>query len=371
MGPTMKTHYFSWVPSLVLLIPSLSFSAVIYNKDGNIVDLYGKLIAKEIYKEDTSHTRKEAGFGSIGFRGQTQISHKLTGFGQWEYRAYTNAAEDETQTTETRLAFAGLKYQRIGSVDYGYNNGILYDVGSLTDMAPSWSAMTWTGSVNRNFMNSRSEGVLTFRSSEFLGISDRLSVGVQFQAKNESNDIYTDNGNGIGYSLGYDVIEGMTVIAAYSNSARTSEQRADGKGNNAESWAVGAKYDANSVYLATLYSETSNTTRTGSTGKAGVANKTRSIEALAQYVFKSGFRPSIGWFHTRGYDLSPEGSFKGGESDLAHYIELGVSYNFNPNFRVYIDYYINLLNESSEYVTQVGGLNGNDNMTALNMSYYF
>ncbi|WP_336749718.1 porin [Pantoea vagans] len=367
----MKRSLFPLTLSVILLLPSISYSAVVYNKDGNLFDLYGKLVAKEIYVEDSSHTRKEAGFGSIGFKGQTQISSNLTGFGQWEYRAYTNAAEDDTQTTETRLAFAGLKYQGLGSVDYGYNNGILYDVGSLTDMAPSWSAMTWTGSLNKNFMNSRSEGVLTFRSNDLLGLYDKISVGVQLQGKNETNSVYTANGNGIGYSLGYEITDGLKLIGAYSNSSRTSEQREDGKGNRAESWAVGAKYDANRIYLATLYSETRNTTRTGSTGLAGFANKTSNFEFLAQYLLESGFRPSVGWFHTRGYDLTPVGSFNGGDADLANYIELGVSYNFNPNFRVYIDYYINLLDEGTAYVKQVGGLNGNDNMTALNMSYYF
>lgn len=367
----MKKNFISFAAPLLLLIPALSYSAVVYNKDGNIVDLYGKLVAKEIYKEDRNHTRKEAGFGSIGFKGQTQITNKLTGFGQWEYRAYTNAAEDETQTTETRLGFAGLKYQGIGSVDYGYNNGILYDVGSLTDMAPSWSAMTWTGSYNKNFMNSRSEGVLTFRSNDFFGLSENLSLAVQLQGKNETSNLYTSNGKGIGYSLGYEIIDGLKLIGAYSNSDRTIEQQEDGKGNKAESWAVGVKYDANSLYLASVYAETRNTTRTGSTGDAGFANKTRSIEVLAQYIFESGLRPSIGWFQTRGYDLMPVGAFNGGDADLANYIELGVSYNFNPNFRVYIDYYVNLLDEGTPYVKQVGGINGNDNMTALNMSYYF
>lgn len=357
--------------TFLFLSSTCSHAAVVYDKDGNVLDLYGKLVAKEIYKEDKSHTRKEAGFGSIGFKGQTQINNNLTGFGQWEYRAYTNAAEDGTQTTETRLGFAGLKYKGFGSVDYGYNYGILYDVGSLTDIAPSWSAMTWTGNYNNNFMNSRATGVLTFRSNDFFDQVDGLSVAVQVQGKNDTGSVDTSNGAGIGYSLGYEFVSGLKMIAAYSNSQRTSEQRADNKGKNAESWATGLKYDANRFYLAAVYAETRNTTRTGTSGTAGFANKTRNLEFLAQYAFDSGFRPSIAWFHTRGYDLTPSGSFSGGDADLSNYIELGLSYNFNPNFRVYIDYYINLLNTDSSYIREVGGINGNDNMTALNMSYYF
>lgn len=183
------------------------------------------------------------------------------------------------------MGFAGLKYQGIGSVDYGYNNGILYDVGSLTDMAPSWSAMTWTGSYNENFMNSRSEGVLTFRTRDFFGMIDGLSLGMQLQEKNETGSIYTSNGAGIGYSLSYEITSGFQIIGAYSNSDRTDEQQNVGKGSQAESWAIGAKYDANKIYLATVYSETRNTTRTGTAGDAGFANKSRNMEFLAQYLF--------------------------------------------------------------------------------------
>ncbi|WP_348250877.1 porin, partial [Salmonella enterica] len=75
------------------------------------------------------------------------------------------------------------------------------------------------------------------------------------------------------------------VTAAYSNSKRTKDQQdRDGNGDRAESWAVGAKYDANNVYLAALYADARNmcivVNRVTDTGEMG--NKTQNLEVVAQ-----------------------------------------------------------------------------------------
>lgn len=345
-------------------------AAIIYDKDGNKVDFYGKLVAKGKYSFSGGHTHKDSGFGSIGFKGQTKITDELVGYGQWEYRAYTNSYEGN-QSTETRIAFSGLQYENLGSVDYGRNYGILYDVESFTDLAPSHSAMTWGGNYGDNFMTSRAGGVLTYRNTNFFGLTDNFHFSVQYQGKNERSDVNTSNGDGAGYSVGYDFDSGISLIAAYSNSNRTTQQKLDGKGNKAEAWAAGMKYDANQVYLAAVYAETRNTTRTGSSGTAGFANKAENFEVIAQYAFDSGFRPSLSYVQTKGKDLTANGLFTGGDAYLAKFIEVGVSYYFNKNFKVYADYYINLLDEQSTYSRSVGGMNGSDDVMALNATYYF
>lgn len=355
---------------VVLLLSGTANAAVIYDKDGNKLDLYGKLVAKGKYSFSGGHAHKDAGFGSIGFKGQTQINDDLIGYGQWEYRAYTNSYEGN-QSTETRIAFSGLRYGDMGTVDYGRNYGIVYDVESFTDMAPSHSAMTWGGNYGDNFMTSRAGGVLTYRNSNMFGTVDGLHFGIQYQGKNEHSSVNTSNGDGVGYSLGYDADNGISVIAAYSNSNRTLNQKADGKGDKAESWATGIKYDANQIYLASVYAQTRNTTRTGSSGSAGFANKTENFEAIAQYQFLSGFRPSLSYVQTKGKDLAASGTFTGGDAWMAKYIEVGIIYYFNVNFKVYADYYINLIDKNSTYSQSVGGMNGNDDVLALNATYYF
>ena len=61
-------------------------------------------------------------YARIGLKGETQINDQLIGYGQWEYNMDASNVEG-SQTTKTRLAFAGLKAGEYGSFDYGRNYG--------------------------------------------------------------------------------------------------------------------------------------------------------------------------------------------------------------------------------------------------------
>ncbi|MFU0890676.1 porin [Kluyvera sichuanensis] len=355
-----------------LLVAGAANAAEIYNKDGNKLDLYGKVNAERDFTTSGDTSNSDGTYAQLGFKGETQINDQLVGFGQWEYRFMADNAESTPASNKNRLAFAGLKAGDAGSISYGRNYGIVYDVASYTDMAPSFSGMTWGGGHVDNYMTSRGTGRLTTRTRDFLGLVDGLSMGIQYQGKNDRTDVETSNGEGVGYSLGYDFGEGFGLIGSYSNSGRTGHQKLqDDVGDKAEAWGIGAKYDANNVYLATTYAETRNMTRTGPKGLDGAANKTQNFEIVAQYQFDFGLRPAISYVQTKGKDLAPEGTFAGGDADLAKFIQLGATYYFNKNFNVAVDYYFNLLNKNDAYTKEVGGINGNDDMMALMATYQF
>jgi outer membrane pore protein F len=351
-----------------LLVAGAANAAEIYNKTGNKLDFYGKVNGERDFVTSGDTNNADGTYAQIGFKGETQINNMLTGYGQWEYRAMANTPEG-SQANKTRLAFAGLKFTDAGAIDYGRNYGIVYDVGSYTDMAPSFSGMTWAGNHVDNFMTSRSTGLLTYRNSDFFGLVDGLHFGVQYQGKNDRGaDVKTSNGDGVGYSLGYDFGEGFGLIGSYSNSNRTVDQKKDENGDHAQAWGLGAKYDANNVYLAATYAETLNTTLDNA---GNFANKTQNFEVVAQYQFDFGLRPAISYVQTKGKDLPASGSFNGGDADLAKFIQVGGTYYFNKNFNMWADYYINLLDKDSDYAQSVGGINGNDDMAAVGVTYQF
>lgn len=51
-----------------------------------------------------------------------------------------------------------------------------------------------------------------------------LDFGLQYQAKREGYDPDKENGEGYGYSLSYQIAQGLTLTGAYSNSRRTQKQ---------------------------------------------------------------------------------------------------------------------------------------------------
>ncbi|PLY47959.1 porin [Lelliottia sp. F153] len=369
---------------LAIVIPALlaagaAHAAEIYNKDGNKLDLYGKVDGLHYFSDD-SGVDGDQSYVRIGFKGETQINDQLTGFGQWEYNVQANNTEGSSNQSWTRLGFAGLKFGDYGSFDYGRNYGVLYDVEGWTDMLPEFGGDTWAQSDV--YMTSRANGVATYRNSNFFGAVDGLNFALQYQGNNEGDgngnegtnngrDIRHENGDGYGMSTTYDFGMGFSAGAAYASSDRTTDQVNSGGGryaggDRAEAWTAGLKYDDHDIYLATMYSETRNMTIYGNSDDGGIANKTQNFEITAQYQFDFGLRPSISYLQSKGKDLSYNGNT---DKDLVKYADIGATYYFNKNMSTYVDYKINLLDEDDQFYKDSGI--STDDIVALGLVYQF
>jgi len=363
---------------LALVIPALlaagaAHSAEIYNKDGNKLDLYGKVDGLHYFSDDSSKNGDQS-YVRLGFKGETQINDQLTGYGQWEYNVQANNTEGTDNQSWTRLAFAGLKFANYGSFDYGRNYGVLYDVEGWTDMLPEFGGDSY--SQADNFMAGRANGVATYRNNDFFGLVNGLNFALQYQGKNENagsgegtnngdRSVRNANGDGFGLSTSYDFGMGISAAAAYTSSDRTNDQmtQTTAGGDKAEAWTTGLKYDANNIYLATMYSETRNMTPYGNGN--GVANKTQNFEVTAQYQFDFGLRPAVSFLMSKGKDLSNTD----GDKDLVKYADVGATYYFNRNMSTYVDYKINLLDEDDSFYSNRGI--STDDVVALGLVYQF
>lgn len=175
---------------------------------------------------------------------------------------------------------------------------------------------------------------------------DGLNVGAQYQGQDDTNsDPSKQHGNGYGFSLVYDNIadSGISAIAAYTNSSVTAQQKQKGwNGENAEFWGAGLKYDANAIYVATMYGESHNLIQD--------ADKAEHFEAMAAYVFDFGLRPNVAYVHARDNN----------NNDLTEYVALGTDYYFNKNIVADVGYKINLLDGKDS-----------DNQVAAGLTYQF
>ncbi len=369
---------------LALMIPALlmagaAHAAEIYNKDGNKLDLYGKVDGLHYFSDDASKDGDQT-YMRLGFKGETQINDMMTGFAQWEYNIQANNTEGSDNQSWTRLAFAGVKVGDYGSFDYGRNYGVLYDVEGWTDMLPEFGGDSYT--YADNFMTGRANGVATYRNTDFFGLVQGLNFAVQYQGNNEGsncdeygcsqegtnnrsdNNIRNQNGDGFGISTTYDFGMGFSAGAAYTSSDRTNDQVSAGTGaasqyaggDKADAWTAGLKYDANNIYLAAMYSETRNMAPIS----GGFANKAQNFEVVAQYQFDFGLRPSLGYVQSKGKDI--EGI---GDEDIVKYIDVGATYYFNKNMSAFVDYKINQIDDDNKLGVS------SDDIVALGMTYQF
>lgn len=379
--------------ALALVIPALlamgsAHAAEVYNKDGNKLDLYGKVDARHQFSDNAGDDGDQT-YVRLGFKGETQINSELIGYGQWEYNIQANNTESSSNQSATRLGFAGMKFGDYGSFDYGRNYGVVYDVEAWTDMLPVFGGDSYT--YTDNFMVGRTNGVATYRNTNFFGMADGLNFAIQYQGANEgSNGLFDqegtgnrgdgssmrkDNGDGWGISTTYDFGMGFNAGAAYASSDRTNEQQTGSTagGENADVWTVGLKYDANNIYLATMYSETRNMTPFGSNSNCSscIANKTQNFEVTAQYQFDFGLRPEISYLQSKGKDLTQEFAPNSdwNDKDLVKYVSIGANYYLNKNFSTYVDYKINLLDGDDDFY-QAAGIS-TDDVVGIGMIYQF
>jgi outer membrane pore protein F len=91
-----------------LLVAGAANAAEIYNKNGNKLDFYGKMVGEHVWTTNGDTSSDDTTYARIGLKGETQINDQLVGYGQWEYNMDASNVEGK-QTTKTRLAFAGLK----------------------------------------------------------------------------------------------------------------------------------------------------------------------------------------------------------------------------------------------------------------------
>ncbi|MBJ9068838.1 porin OmpC [Citrobacter koseri] len=381
-----------------LLIAGAANAAEVYNKDGNKLDLYGKVDGLRYFSDDAG-SDGDMSYARLGFKGETQIAEQLTGYGQWEYNIQANGTEGDKGDSWTRLGFAGLGFGQNGTFDYGRNYGVVYDVEAWTDMLPEFGGDTYT--QTDVYMLGRTNGVATYRNNGFFDLVDGLNFALQYQGNNEGTGfgqegsgnsagrkLAKENGDGFGMSTSYDFDFGLSLGAAYANSDRTDAQVARGYGdgmnqrNNyaggdkAEAWTVGAKYDAYNVYLAAMYAETRNMTYYGngdSELNGGIANKTQNFEVVAQYQFDFGLRPSIAYLQSKGKDLGGQevrhGNWRYTDKDLVKYVDVGMTYYFNKNMSTYVDYKINLLDEDDSFYADNGI--ATDDIVAVGLVYQF
>ncbi|WP_272520950.1 porin [Providencia sp. PROV202] len=352
-----------------LAVAGVANAAEVYNKDGNKFDVYGQVDVRHYIADSKSGEDGDDSRVRLGFRGDTQINDQLTGYGRFEWETPTNKSESDHEN-QNRLAYAGLKFADFGSLDYGRNYGVNYDVNAWTDVLPLWGADTMD--QEDNFMMGRNRNLLTYRNNNMFGYVDGLSFALQYQGKNgdqnksSGEDALKNNGDGYGLSTAYELGYGVTLGGSYANSSRTPNQR-DGaigaKGERAQVWNVGGKFEWEDLYIAAMYGQALNATRYGEDDAEAVANKTENLEVVATYTLDFGLTPSIGYNQSKGKDLGEYGS-----KDLVKYVAVGAAYEFNNNMSAVVDYKINLLNKNE--FTRAHNIN-TDNVLGLGLVYQF
>lgn len=360
-----------------MVVASTAGAVEVYNENGSILNIFGNISGGQCFSTDSVNNGSHS-FMRYGLISKSEINDKIFGFSAWENEFSLQNVEDKINlknNNHSLLGYVGINFGNFGSIDYGRNYGVLYDVSSWTDIVPEFGGDL---STPDNFLSSRASNIITYRNKNFFSCVNGLNFAIQYQLKNNINTytgrtIKTANGEGYGVSASYALGNGIATSVAYANSKRTLEQKSlDGVdvANNAEAYSFGLKYDAHGMYVAASYGETYNMSPFGNFDDPlnpdsiyGFINRSKNVEVIAQYRFDFGLTPSISYVCSKASDVE-----NGYSNYLKKCITVGTSYIFNKNISTSLDYRFNLLRKND--FNTAAKICTND-LFALGVSYVF
>ena len=77
-------------------------AAEVFNKDGNKLDLYGKVTGLHYFSDDTDNDGDKT-YVRLGFKGETQINDQMTGYGRGNMSSRATALNPRVLTVTKRV----------------------------------------------------------------------------------------------------------------------------------------------------------------------------------------------------------------------------------------------------------------------------
>lgn len=333
-----KISLFSALLATTFVLSSGSVQALdLYKDDTKSLNLNGRVAT--FYKIRNEDNQWET-YLRLSLDGKIKVNEYLTGYALGEFQVAQNSDKDasnETSEVKRRLAYVGFDIKDIGKIDVGRNVGVMKKIREYSDTAPEFSGNTWGGT--NIFMTDRTDDVITFFNNSLV---DNLGIYVQYQTKKDETDVSSlkyQHGDGYAAAVEYKFPLNISAIAGYSNSSRTLDQQADGKGSSAVSKAAALKFNPGKFQFAVQYGEMENLSYIGSTD--GFSQKRKILEVYAKYDTDINITPSIGYSWSRD-DVGNE------KYASVKFVELGASYYLTADkkFYVYADYMLNLLDDN-------------------------
>ncbi|MDC0612387.1 porin [Vibrio sp.] len=291
----------------------------LYNQDGTSLTMGGRVVGALSLKDGEA---SDASYVRLSFLGKQEINEGLYGVGyfegQFESSDQATTDEDDTSTFTDRYTYAGLG-GTYGEVTYGKQDGSFTPLSDFTDI------MTWHGdsSVNKIPMGDRTTNLL-----KYTGQFDDLYVNATYHfadrtevTSNTGVETYDNNDqDGAAVSGIYTIGDSGVALGAGFGSQNENYQT-----------IATASFTHDALYLAALYSHI-DYDRTGATDYDG-------YELAAAYTIdKTKLIATYNYGET--------------SDDAVNNLALEAAYYFQPNFRAFVSYNINMLDAGDTYSSE-------------------
>ncbi|MGR5414517.1 porin [Vibrio astriarenae] len=305
---------------LLALASTSTVAATVYSNDGTELSIGGRVEFRGDFIGDADGaevdgTMSDASRMRFNFKGKTEITNGLSAFG-----VYEGEQRFKENNIRQRYMYAGLDTE-VGAFSFGKQDHASVIISDLTDIT-EFSGVQQAIDASSDKENS----VIAYR-----GGFDAVEIQATYQANSEKD---SDK-----YSLAalYSAPFGLDAGIAYSGGDVDANEDQDqvlvGLGYSFENFYVGGTFSTGSDY---------NT-------KEDFAFDFDAYEIAATYKFTKEFTLAAMYTY-KEVDVK-----NGGKFDDTEGFELAGYYRFNSNFRTYVSYYMNQLDDVKEDGLVVAG----------------
>ncbi len=310
-------------------------AAEIAKNDTSSLEMGGRVEARLAIQdgktEDQSRVR-------LNFLGKTQITDGLYGLGfyEGEFKATKDNVSDK-DTLEHRYVYTGIGGE-FGEVTMGTVKGSLQAVTDFTDIMAYHgnSAAYKVGAADRPDHS-------VVYAGEFSGVEVRANYTFANTDDSSSNKLESKKDSGYAASAIYNIGDtGVRVTGAYAsqdNATRTTLGQTSAASDMSQ-YMAGASYAFGDFYFAGLYTNTDLNEIASSDSFKSDGYELAAAYTLGQAKFTTTY--------------NREELKDGGEKlTVADNVAIDATYFFNANFRTYVSYNFNLLDDSKAEITKV------------------
>lgn len=299
------------------LVSGSSLAATVYSSDGTELKIGGRAEFRGDFigsgGAEVEGTMEDKTRFRLNLGGKTELTDTVTAFGFYEAEQSTGDSE-----FDNRYMYAGVDFDG-QAVSVGRQDMASVIVSDFTDITEFSGVQQVIDAAS-----DKEDSVFAYR-----GGFDALQLEATYQANSEKDS------DGYGISGVYSLPIGLDLGLAYSG-----QDLGAGKGS-ANQILAGLAYSLDNLYLAATYS----TGDLNDKAVGPIAESFTAMEFAAQYkITKQVSAAAV-------YTYQENEAANGSTADSVDGIELVGYYKLNSNFRTYLSYYINGLDEEKDVTT--------------------
>ncbi|WP_321409305.1 porin [Tolumonas auensis] len=305
-------------------------AAVVYDKDGQQVDVYGRIQyqAGQIYNDDNGDAENFGGdtLARFGFNGKWATGYNdIALISKLEREVSAENDDDEADSFVNRYAFAGADFGNGVQATVGTQDSAYVQLADVTDIYNEYS-----GLIENQFDSRWDDSAKVTYAADGWDLRGSVSFSDEAKANNNEEDkLQNQYAASAGYTFQIDEVSSLKPVLAYQ--AKTGE--AAGESYTDEQYAAGLGYTYDAFYLASTYGQL----------KHDLADEKDTVWTVtATYKVQPDWTLVAGYGLIDGHNYAPE---------TTKYYVLGTQYDITAKAKAYAEYKINeVAGEDDNYV---------------------